>query len=365
MASDSLRAEGGSGGAISAFLAWWRRELAALTPSPPPAWTREPTFLRIERSAEGEVAVLYRRGRRREKQVRRLALDGSAVLTPDLLERAPRSGPVLRLAPEQTLSRRVSPPRAAEPRLEAVLRHDLASQMPFGPEEAYYDFRVLERGVETLDVELFCIGRAKLDRWRAALAAHGLAPVAVTVEAPTRKRAHARRPIDLLRGLKQRRWAAGASRRFALAALTLALLVAAIWLPYQARRAQNLALEQEVAGLSREARTATALEEEIARISERDARLSEILAAPAPRLAILAAATEALPDSAWLRRLEIEGTTARLDGEAAEAAPLIAALEASPAFEGARFLAPVIGSQGGGERFSIGVTLVAPEQGER
>jgi len=79
-----------------------------------------------------------------------------------------------------------------------------------------------------------------------------------------------------------------------------------------------------------------------------------------PSMAImLEALSRALPDDAWLNRLEVEQGTARLAGNATNAAALIGPIEASGHFSDVQFSAPTTRAEGESEEsFTITAKIV-------
>jgi general secretion pathway protein L len=81
-----------------------------------------------------------------------------------------------------------------------------------------------------------------------------------------------------------------------------------------------------------------------------------------PSMAVVVEAlSRALPDDAWLTRLEVEQGTVRLAGNAANASALIGRIEASGHFADVQFSAPTTLADGEGESFTITARIV-PER---
>jgi general secretion pathway protein L len=92
--------------------------------------------------------------------------------------------------------------------------------------------------------------------------------------------------------------------------------------------------------------------------TRRQARLAaERLAQPSMAV-VLEALSRALPDDAWLTRLEVEQRTVRLAGNAANASALIGRIEASGHFADVQFSAPTTLAEGEGESFTITARIV-------
>jgi general secretion pathway protein L len=74
---------------------------------------------------------------------------------------------------------------------------------------------------------------------------------------------------------------------------------------------------------------------------------------------MLEALSRALPDDAWLNRLEVEQGIVRLAGASANAAALIGRIEASGHFTDVQFAAPTTLAEGEGqESFTITARIV-------
>ena len=75
------------------------------------------------------------------------------------------------------------------------------------------------------------------------------------------------------------------------------------------------------------------------------------------KLKILKELTEIIPLSAWLTELKYKEGKIELSGEAESASILISALEESPLFSDAEFIAPIVKRGHGNEKFKIKATV--------
>ena len=80
----------------------------------------------------------------------------------------------------------------------------------------------------------------------------------------------------------------------------------------------------------------------------------------ADTLGILAELSKVIPDTAWLRNLNISGKKVLMDGFADDAAQLIPLLDHSPLLTNVIFLSAITKGRDGKERFRIGFDIVAP-----
>ena len=333
---------------VAGFFDWWLGELAMMVPRAQATKERPTCFIDID---VGDAVVRRVGGRQRE--LRRIVLAG---LTPDLdgLGRPPKRGPELRLPPEMVLMRRLELPRAAERQLEQILRHEFGSRIPYAAEDAYYDFEVVKRRGRMIEVELYCALKARIDDLRARLAERRLSPATVTVDGA--------KHVDLLRSLRQGEGSTARTvTRLALLA-SAALLAFVVWRPLDQRMTLVAELEAETQAARAAANATLALEAEADELRARRRELTRVLSGGAPRVVLIDELSQLLPDSAWLRRLSIQGETLQLSGEAEQAAPLIAELEASELFASASFVSPVTITKTNVERFEL--MLVVAEQPE-
>jgi general secretion pathway protein L len=78
-----------------------------------------------------------------------------------------------------------------------------------------------------------------------------------------------------------------------------------------------------------------------------------------PVIDVLERLSRLLPDSTWLKQLEIKNGSVHLQGFSADASSLIGILEKDSNFSGVRFSSPVTQDEDSGrERFRISATIV-------
>ena len=326
---------------VDQFFYWWAQELWGQAPVRRQSLSSS-LFVSVE---DVSGAAHLRRGRNGERH-RQVPLqpvgENQSALGPP-----PKRGPVLELEESAVLVRRLSFPRAVESKLDAVLRYEFAARMPFELDDVYYDYQIVDRKPDTLTVDLICAERARVDALRWRLAGVGLEPGSVTV-ANTR--------VDLLRstssGGGRSPWAGVTTAVLAL--FSLGLGAAVLWLPLERQREAVQTLSQEVEVARARAEETRDLVDAAEAAAQRATDLRAALDVSTPRVALINAAAEALPDSAWLTSLTLEGETVRLSGQAEAAPPLIRLLAASPHFAEPEFAAPVVRDVAGGvERFEI------------
>jgi general secretion pathway protein L len=336
------------------FFAWWSGELADLA-SARASGARDwrVMLLRSERGCD-----VYTRTRGRVELVGTSSAEGVPPLA-ELLgrlgrQRIPAGQIVLRLGPDEVVQRRLSVPAAAGEVLEAVVRNQIERLAPWPADKAFfaYETSAASEGSATLDVRLAVTARSLVEGLVADLEALGFAPGVVDYgeDAATEPR------LNLLAA------GSGESRRSGRLLLSVVGLICLTAL---------VAGAIGVAGLVQQTRELDAL---AAQLQELQVKSAAALPgqASARRLAWLAgerggqpsmaialeALSRALPDDAWLTRMEVEQGTVRLAGNAANAAALIGRIEASGHFADVQFSAPTTLAEGEGESFTITARVV-------
>jgi general secretion pathway protein L len=341
--------------AVGRFLAWWSGELAELASAKRSAareWRL--MLLRSERGCD-----VYLRNRGHAELVGTSPAEGGGPQIAELLGRLGRQkiAPgqiVLRLRPDEVVQTRLSVPAAAREVLEAVVRNQIERLAPWPAERAFFAYETSPGadGSAMLDVRLAVAARSLVDGLVADLNALGFAPGVVDYgeDASTEPRLNlltvgsggSRRPGRLLL------WGVGL---LCLAAL-IAGAIGTLGLVQQSRDLGALTAQlQELQVKSAAALPGQASARRLAWLAEERGRQ--------PSMAIvLEALSRALPDDAWLTRLEVEQGTVRLAGNAANAAALIGRIEASGHFADVQFSAPTTLAEGEGESFTITARVV-------
>jgi len=340
--------------AVRRFFAWWSGELAELASARGSAardW--RVMLLRTERGCD-----VYLRNRGRIELAGTAPAESAPQLT-KLLRRLGRnkiapSQIVLRLRPDEVVQTRLSVPAAAGDVLEAVVRNQIERLAPWPAEKAFFAYETspASDGSATLDVRLAVTARALVESLAANLAALGFAPGVVDfgVDAATEPRLNL---LTLGSGESRR---SGRLLLWGVGLLCLAALVAgaigAVGLVQQTRELEALTGRlQELQVKSTAALPGQASARRLAWLAAERGKQ--------PSMAIvLEALSRALPDDAWLNRLEVEQGIVRLAGNAANAAALIGRIEASGHFADVQFSAPTTLADGEGESFTITARIV-------
>ena len=354
--------------AIVRGLRWWRSELIGLLPvAERRAARRRPDILLLEVSRSRISALRCTNGNRDELATvalpdaeRRSGASLSSVGDLIALDGAidPKITPVVvRVSPDEVLSRVVTLPPAAAENLRAVLTFEMHRQTPFTADQVYFDYRVLESnpGDAHLRVELSVTRRDLVDaaigllppwdlRVSGADEAREIADDGLALRlAPSGPAASSYRTVGKLL------WATNA-----------ALLVAVLAIPLVRQASHIEQLRERVAAAKTEAESAAVIRQRAER-AQADRRFLIGGKRTRPALvSVLAELTASIPDSTWVQRLEIKSRKVRMRGTSTAASSLIPIIEDIPLFRRVTFNAPVTSNPGTGkEQFQL-VFEIAP-----
>lgn len=321
---------------LPGFFAWWGTQLLGCLPA---RWRtvlaeRSESLVLDLRSDEiivwrerGEAMSEYARIRRdlppeaqtAEFQRLRTAIDDPMVQT------------VFCIPAERVLTRTLSLPVAAEENLRQVLSFEMDRQTPFKADQVYFDSRVLghDPSGRNAQVELVLIPRGQLDQELAALpaAAADLDGVDSWRSMPGGGRRH----TNLLPPERRaRRRNLRLPINLGLAALALILLVMVMDESLTNRAIAVESMRAEVEKANTEAKQVAALRKTLADSISGANFLTERKRKGPLMVALIDDLSKRLPDDTYLERLQIENKQVQLQGQAREAAKLIALLGASP-----------------------------------
>ncbi len=349
---------------LPGFFAWWGRELLACLPARWRAFLAErPEALLLDRQGDelvvwrekGDAATEYARIRRElapeaqvaEFQRLRGALDD------------PHAKTVFCIPADRVLTRMLSLPAVATDNLRQVLTFEMDRQTPFKADQIYFDSRAVGRDASgrNAQVELVLIPRSQLDQELATLA--GLAGELDGVDCWRAAPGAGRRQANLLPVEKRvRRRDMRLPLNLGLAALAFVLLFMAMDKSVANRSEALTAMQEEVSKANAEARQVSELRKTLADSIAGANFLSDKKRKGPLTIALLDDLTRRLPHDAYLERLQIENKQVQLQGQATEAAKLIALLGASPCLGNPGFQGQVQpDSRTGKERFQINADL--------
>jgi general secretion pathway protein L len=278
---------------------------------------------------------------------------------------------VVALSASQVLRKTITLPAATEENLEQVLAYDLDRHTPFKPDEVYFDAVVVGRDSRkgAIRVDWAAALRSTVDQARRRAEGWGAAVAGVTPESPGGATLLKGAVLNLLP--KSERVDAAAWRRVGVwlpVSLLVLVAVAAVALPIWQKRGYAIALGGLAGQVRVQAEAASALREQLERLSgDYNFALQRKYAFPSA-LQIVEDVTRLLPDDTWLTQFEVKSTGKGKDarremlvrGESANAGRLISLLEDSKLFEQAAPRSPTTKIQPGpGEIFDLGA-LVTP-----
>jgi general secretion pathway protein L len=262
---------------------------------------------------------------------------------------------VLRLQPSEVVQARLSVPAAAGDVLEPIVRNQLERLAPWPVDKALfaYEASAPPDASATLDVALAVTGRSLVDGLVSELDALGFAPGVVdygTAVSPEPR-------LNLLAAPADERQRSGRLLLWSVGFLCLvALIVSAVGVVGLVQQTREL----NVVAVKLQALSSKAAAELPSQASVRRQAWLAAEKLSQPSMAImLEALSRALPDDAWLNRLEVDQVGVRLGGNASNAAALIGQIEASGHFTDVQFSAPTTLAEGESqESFTITAKIV-------
>ncbi len=349
---------------LPAFFAWWRDQLLACLPA---RWRD----LLSERSEsllldlhDEEIVVWRERGDAMSEYARiRRDLPPEAQSAEFQRLRTAIGDPAVRtvfcIPADRVLTRVLNLPSAAEDNLRQVLSFEMDRQTPFKADQIYFDSRVLghDASGRNVQVELVLIPRGRLDQelnalpsgaadldgvdsWR-ALPGAGRRHTNLLPPEKRAQRRNLRTPLNL-----------------ALAAAVLILLVLNMDESLANRAAAVESMRAEVSQANTAAKQVAALKKSLADSIGGANFLTDRKRNGALTVALINDISQRLPQDTYLERLQIENKQVQLQGQAQEAAKLIALLGASPCLGNPGFQGQVQPDpRTGKERFQINADL--------
>lgn len=124
-------------------------------------------------------------------------------------------------------------------------------------------------------------------------------------------------------------------------------------------------VEDEIDRLRKKVTAVENLQKDLDATEARAEFLNRIEAERLPVLEVLLELSSAIPESAWLREINISGDRVRIDGYAEAAAKLIPVIDASPRTTDVAFLSAITRGRDGQEKFRIGFRMVGTDRPAR
>ena len=356
--------------ALARFFKWWGDELAALAPRRLRLWWREPDRVVLLFCDESRAVFERPAGAHREEiyAVELGTADPSRYrleANQRLLQVAGRNYRLLLcLPPDQVLQRTLTLPLAVEEDLRQALTFELDRYTPFRPEQAYFDFRVIERNTsqKRLSVELAAVPKSAVDQGVAQAAALGLAVDGAVLAAELLERAgdcHDFLPAAARRRKPSARlwWRAG------MAALSGVLLIVLLAVPLWQKRAAAISLLDPMARAKVAARDTDALRDRLRKLVEEHNFLPNKKWASYSTLQVLEELSRLLPDDTFVMQFDFDGKAVQILGDTGSSTSLLEILEASALFKDVGFKSQLTKLQGTTHhRFHISATLEEAEK---
>jgi general secretion pathway protein L len=309
----------------------------------------------IRPGAPGRDAIIRDAGSQEEPSG--LALSAGVKLPSDMARAARDGFVILELPADRIVTRRTNVPAQAREFLAGIVRNQLERLSPWPAEQAVYGFDAEVSGDDAaiLDVRVLITSRAVIDSALDELAAIGLRVDRIVARDADGQAANlvaiwsrlADASRESLEGMR-RRIGIGIAATIGIAVvLTLWALVSASSIRDEndALAARSKALQRQVQAGRTPASAASLPPPERAWVAKETSAASVI---------VIEALSRALPDTAYLTEIRLEGATLRIIGLADDAPALLAPLEQSGHLSNVRFFAPTTrGPDGKRFRFHI------------
>ncbi len=273
-----------------------------------------------------------------------------------IIDRAGLSGAggLVRLPREKVLRRLVDLPSAAAENLREVLGFEMDRQTPFKADEVYFDFRVRDQDSQRkrIKVDLVVVPRDVVDRVMRLADAWGVDLDLVDMGGKTTQEDQL---FDLLP--HSAREARGRLRRrlnIAAGVACAAMLLAAVYLPLEAKRIKLAALEAELEGARVAAAKVDEMRQQVTDLTTRSRFVVELKGKQLTATEVLNEVTRLLPNNTWVLKFSVRNNLLSVSGYSAKPSALIGLLEESSMFASVRFSSPVTMDQKVGmERFNL------------
>jgi len=329
--------------AIIAVLKRWVEVLAMLLL----AWREHRRSQRVIMISEENGALVVRQTGRdptKDAKSRPKVLSGS---TAKRIARAARGRfVILALAADKIVTRRLNVPAQAREFLAGIVRNQIERLSPWPASEVMYGFAAdkSEGDSATLDVRVLMTSRAAIESARNALTAAGLQVDRIVTRPDTEVAQTAAEPVVLWSKITDapHEDLATASRLIG-AGIAASLVWAVVLSIFALTTASSIRSEHDE--LAARAKT-------LQRQLQAGRTPASLASLPAPQRAwlsketaassviVLEALSRAIPDSAYLSEIRLEGATLRITGIADDAPALLAPLEQSGHLSNVRFFAP-------------------------
>lgn len=346
----------GHSSGVSGFFAWWREELAALTPKGMRQAFDSHTIGATVQELDGQVVLKRKPGA------------AARILPADPRKAAaliPKGGVIYLLPEDGALRRERRLPSASRAHIQDIMNLQMASETPFTVEEVYTNSVVTGEDDATREIIVAqaLAPRPAIDaiiqRMRDS---YGVELAGMDIATPEGRAGFNLLPAD---DAAPTRTGWLSVNNLLLVAFVLAGVFAALsWRDLQQRRISSAdAIIAAAEGNASEAIAAnTKITNGIAGIQ----RLAAAQQDPTSFLKVYNQIAALLPDGSWLEEYSYEAPTTTITGLSANSSSLVEAMESSELVQSARFTSPIVTDQRtGAERFRIEITLKSQPGQER
>jgi len=355
---------------LQSFLAWWRKELAALVPPQVRAWYHGTQNVFAVRLEETSLRFLQPRGEvlcdlanidlqgpggpeGTQVRVRKQLVD----LTKGKVHRL-----FVCLPADKVLTKTLRLPLVVEENLAQTLSFELDRQTPFRPSQVYMAYRVLERESSTnqLVLSLSVIPREILDHFTQRIAKLGLHVHGAALEQDLVVLGNDC-PNFLPTAPRPERSRRDIGANAFMAALLGTMIFGTVLIPVWKKRETAIALNKIAVHAKEQALLGQALRSTLENSIVDHNFLPDRKAASLSRFLLINELSKLVPDDTWISQLDITETEIQLQGETASASKLVELMEDSGFFRGTGSKSPLTKVQGTSvDRFHLGAELKPP-----
>ena len=318
---------------LQRFWRWWSGEIVYFVPPGiRDAFDRKESIVVVS-VRDQEMIVEYRSGSERQR------LDEKSLA--HLPEAA---AAIVELSPAQIVRRQVQLPFGTEDRIADVIGFEMDRLTPFSADDVYFHSRIAGRDTarRVIKVDLILALRKTVDEILERLEQRQIIASKVTLPGAAETTERGLASVNLL---PADRTVKAKSRRplltTALTALAALLLVVAVTYPFVQQQIQLGRLEKQISELQPAAVAAGETRGAIVEAGRQSNFFADKRNSTPTKIQLLDELTRVVPDDTWLTRIQITGTTVRIQGESEGASSLIGLIEASELLHDARFSSPV------------------------
>lgn len=338
-----------SAASICAFWNWWIGELDEILCKIAPQLTPAAEAV-VSVETDGDVLTLALSGGEQRTRVHSTKIGSPSP--PDFDAPRPQEGVTLTIPQNFALLKQIVLPRSARADMPTIIRNQIDWVTPFRPEQCYYGWTARPAGDNQLAIELAVTPKARIAEIREILKSWDLEIARLCLKTPAGDiYLHADGEAAPVRAFSR----SPAERSVLAIAASLALLGVAATI-FNAVRLNGL--ESRAESLRAAAVEAASMRNRYEEARRNAAMLVERKSSRIPAIAVLNETTRLLDDETWLEQFVLRDGEVQLIGYSTQASMVLSALESSPMFSNARFIAAVtLENDLNAERFHVAVDL--------